>query len=104
MRTDADEFAELFADNYSVVVRFVFLRVNDHMIAEELAAEAFTIAWAKRGQAADRGCSPWRTTSSETSINGETVSEVVRAAQRWTNWCARRPGEPFGTMSNCAPR
>ncbi len=51
MRTDADEFAELFADNYSVVVRFVFLRVNDHMIAEELAAEAFTIAWAKRGQA-----------------------------------------------------
>lgn len=51
MRADADEFAELFTDSYPVVVRFVFLRVNDHMIAEELAAEAFTIAWAKRGQA-----------------------------------------------------
>lgn len=51
MQADAKAFEQLFSDSYAVVVRFVFLRVNDHVIAEELAAETFTIAWAKRGQA-----------------------------------------------------
>ncbi len=47
MGSEFDAFATLFKGSYRTIVRFIFLRVNDRALAEDLAAESFAIAWAK---------------------------------------------------------
>lgn len=47
MRSRSETFKNLFKDSYWILVRYVFLRVNNSALAEDLAAEAFAIAWEK---------------------------------------------------------
>ena len=48
---EREEFDRMFAECYVRVVRFVERRTGDHAIAEEIAAETFLVAWAKRHRA-----------------------------------------------------
>jgi len=44
---DAEGFAALFERHYRSIVQFVFYRVQDRALAEDLAAEVYAIAWRK---------------------------------------------------------
>ena len=49
MRSDAEEFTELYRKSYRTLVRYICVRTNDRELAEDLADEVFRLAWEKKG-------------------------------------------------------
>lgn len=47
MALSLNDFTQLYRNRLRVVVRYIFVRVNDRELAEDLASEAFAIAWEK---------------------------------------------------------
>lgn len=48
---ESSRFARLYEDTYLKVVRFAFYRLGERSIAEDVAADAFALAWSRRHQA-----------------------------------------------------
>lgn len=47
MEPNAEAFTKLYLSNYRTLVRYTYLRVNDRALAEDLAEDAFLLAWEK---------------------------------------------------------
>ncbi len=47
MEPDPEAFTKLYLSNYRTLVRYTYLRVNDRALAEDLAEDAFLLAWEK---------------------------------------------------------
>ncbi|MGB3375465.1 MAG: sigma-70 family RNA polymerase sigma factor [Microbacterium sp.] len=47
MDPNAEAFTKLYLSNYRTLVRYAYLRVNDRALAEDLADDAFLLAWEK---------------------------------------------------------
>lgn len=67
---DAPDFEQLYRANYVRLVRFVYYRLGDRPTAEDVAAEVFARAWARR-QEADTFAVGWLFAAAKNFIGNE---------------------------------
>ncbi|RGE22396.1 RNA polymerase sigma factor [Leucobacter sp. wl10] len=66
----ADDFDTLFRRHYRVILRYVYQRVDDRELAEDLSAEVFARAWAKHRDGL-RVAMPWLVATARNLIGNE---------------------------------
>lgn len=67
---DAPDFEQLYRANFVRLVRFAYYRVGDRATAEDVAAEVFALAWARRVDA-DTFAVGWLFTAAQNLIGNE---------------------------------
>jgi len=80
VESDSDAFTALFTAHHNVLERFIYLRVSDRELAEDLANETFRIAWEKLGTG-ERLSPAWLFTTARNLIGNE-YQRRVRHAKR----------------------
>lgn len=76
MDTEEREFEAVFAEHWLAVCRYVARR-SDHVVAEDVAAQVFTIAWRRRARIPADGVRPWLL-----GVARKVLANEVRAERR----------------------
>ncbi|MBO9627529.1 MAG: RNA polymerase sigma factor [Microbacterium sp.] len=70
MGPGSEAFTQLYLRRFRTLVRFILARISDREAAEDLAAEAFAIAW-KRHQTGESISAAWLFTTAKNLIGNE---------------------------------
>ncbi len=71
MESGAAAFDALFKRNYRVLLRFIYFRVNDRELAEDLTGDTFRIAWEKHRAGVQITTPPWLFAAARNVIGNE---------------------------------